>query len=99
MLKKSQFWFVAGLLCLSILSCKRMDRPFTMPAGAFQFEPRSGGATIPLDYGDLVSVIPVEGRPYEAMLWFMQTNDTIVGVRINVARGTVSDQVLMIPRR
>jgi len=95
--RKSRAWLLAGLLVLLAASCSRIDQ--ARPVPAFHFEPRQGGDGIPLGYGELVAVTPIEGRQYQVMMWFEQTDDRIIGVRLNVASGVARDQVLVIPRR
>jgi hypothetical protein len=95
--KKNRWWLLAGLLGLVVVACRPLDR--ATPEPAFHFEAREGGDAIPRDYGELVSVTPVEGRQYQVVMWFTQSDDAIVGVRLNVASGIASDKVLVIPRR
>ncbi len=95
--QRTRLWLLAALLCLLVLSCRPLDRPAAVPA--FHFEDRVGGDGIPRDYGDLVSVTSVEGRQHQVVMWFEQTDDTIVGVRLNVGSGAVAERVLVIPRR
>jgi len=95
--RKARAWLLVGLLGLLGMACTRLDR--SRPVPAFHLEPRQGGDGIPLEYGELVSVTPVEGREYQVVMWFEQTNDRIIGVRLNVASGVARDQVLVIPRR
>ncbi len=97
MARKARAWLLVGLSSLLVLSCTRIEQK--APAPAFGFEPRQGGSTIPQEYGRLVAVTPVEGRQYQVVMWFEQSDDRIVGVRLNVASGAARDQVLVIPRR
>jgi hypothetical protein len=97
MTSKARAWLLVGLVGLVAASCTRLDR--TRPVPAFQLEPRQGDSAIPLSYGDLVAVTPVEGRAYQVVMWFEQGQDRIIGVRFNVGSGIAADQVLVIPRR
>jgi hypothetical protein len=94
---RARWWLVLGWLCLSVVACAPIDRATPVPA--FRFEDRAGGDAIPREYGDLVGVTPVEGRQYQVVMWFAQTDDTIVGVRLNVGSEIASNKVLVIPRR
>ena len=96
MATKARAWLLVLLSTLLVLSCKRLEQQ--LPTPAFGFEPRQGGSTIPHEYGKLVSITPVEGRQYQVMMWFEQSDDRIVGVRVNVASGVTGDKVLVIPR-
>jgi hypothetical protein len=42
---------------------------------------------IPAALGDLVAVSPGDG-PWQSVLWFKQSDQTIVAVRVNVPAGT-----------
>jgi hypothetical protein len=96
MARKARAWLLVLLSTLLVLSCTRLEQ--RLPTPAFGFEPRQGGSTIPREYGKLVAITPVEGRQYQVMMWFEQSDDRIVGVRINVASGVARDDVLVIPR-
>ena len=94
MIKKFTIMFPALMLGLMMASCERID-PQVVPAG----EPIDFSATmddIPLQYGRLVSV--TSDAPFLDILWFEQADQTIVGVRVNVSRGTVSKEVIRIER-
>jgi hypothetical protein len=41
---------------------------------------------IPASFGDLIAVTPTDQR-WESVLWFKQSDQTIVAVRVNVAKG------------
>lgn len=98
MIRKARAWLLVGLFGVLAVSCARLDRARQV-APAFQFEAREGGDAIPLSYGEFVAVTPLQDRQYQVILWFAQTDDRIVGVRMNVASGVTSDKVLVIPRR
>ena len=97
MARKARAWLLVGLSTLLVLSCARIEKKSATPV--FSFEPRQGGNTIPRDYGRLVAVTSVEGRQNQVVMWFEQSDDRIVGVRLNVASGAASDEILSIPRR
>ena len=75
---------------LLIASCTKIDES---PGG---WVAASGG--IPAEYGRLVSVTPVNERRFQAVLWFEQADQTVVGVRVNVSRGEVGPLVISFPR-
>ena len=83
------------MLGLMLASCEKIE-PQVVPAG----EPIDFSSTmddIPLRYGKLVSVTST--APYVNILWFEQADQTIVGVRVNVSRGTVSKEVIRYERK
>ena len=94
MIKKYTIIFPALMLGLMTTSCEKIA-PQVVPVG----EPIDFSVTmddIPLQYGRLVSV--TSDAPLVDILWFEQADQTIVGVRVNVSRGTVSKEVIRIER-
>ena len=94
MIKKTITLFPALMLGLMIASCEKIE-PRVIPGDPIDFQ--STMDDIPLQYGRLVSATSV--GPYRNILWFEQADQTIVGVRINTSRGTVSKDVLRIERK
>lgn len=52
---------------------------------------------IPLEYGRLVSTVSVSD--FVSILWFEQADQSLVGVRVNTARGSISEAVIRIERK
>ena len=87
----------AVVIALMCAACQPLDT--TQDRGPLRFERTPGGFdSIPLAYGNLISVAPIPDQPYNQMMWFVQPDQTIVGVRVNVALGTLP-LVIKIPRR
>lgn len=85
-------------LALPIAACQKLET-MPRPQSTLAIEPLAFHDAIPLEYGQLVSVTSVEGQPYVALLWFSKPDQTIVGLRVNVAQGWLDPDALMIPRR
>ncbi len=94
MIKKAITMFPALMLGLMIASCAKIE-PQVIQGERIDFTLSMD--EIPLQYGRLVSV--ASGGPYINILWFEQTDQTIVGVRINWSRGRVSKEVIRIERK
>jgi hypothetical protein len=82
------------MLGLVIASCEKIE-PQVIAGEPIDFSLTMDD--IPLQYGRLVPATSV--RPLRNILWFEQADQTIVGVRINVSRGTVSKEVIRIERK
>ena len=93
MIKKTIKMLPVLFLGLLIASCEKIE-PQGIPGEAIDFS--STMDSIPLQYGRLVSATSAE--LYVHVLWFEQADQTIVGVRINVSRGTISKEVVRIER-
>ncbi len=81
----------ALVLALGLAACEKLPdsagRPETIPA-------------IPADYGELVGVTPHGAHPYVTVLWFQKPDKTIVGMRVNLAHGSIiREPVVTIPRK
>ena len=93
MIKKTRRLIPALMFGVLIASCERIEQQNL--AG----EPIDFGATsesISLEYGRFVSAVPV--TQHLNILWFEQADKTIIGVRINTSRGTISKDVVRIER-
>jgi hypothetical protein len=61
---------------LAVAGCERMGAPTNVPETN----------TIPASFGDLVAVTPTDRR-FESVLWFKQSDQTIVAVRVDARTG------------
>ncbi len=82
------------MLGLMIASCEKIE-PQVISGEPIDFTLTMDD--IPLQYGRLVSATSV--TPVINILWFEQADQTIVAVRINVGRGTISKEVIRIERK
>ncbi len=94
MIKKTITLFPALILGLMIASCEKIE-PWVVPGEPIDFALTMDD--IPLQYGRLVSATSL--TPVINILWFEQADQTIVAVRVNVSRGTVSKEVIRIERK
>jgi len=94
MIKKIIILFPAFILGLTLASCEKIERQ-VVPGESIDSSTTMDD--IPLQYGRLVSV--TSDVPFVNILWFEQADQTIVGVRVNMSRGTVSKEVIRIERK
>ncbi len=94
MIKKTITLFPALMLGLMIASCEKIEpQVISVEPDVFRFSMDD----IPLQYGRLVSATSL--TPFINILWFEQADQTIVAVRVNVSRGTISKEVIRIERK
>jgi hypothetical protein len=76
--KSAQSMRYAMLLAIGLTAagCERMGAPTNVPETN----------TIPASFGDLVAVTPTDRR-FEAVLWFKQSDQTIMAVRVDARSG------------
>jgi len=93
MKKKLRLLIIGFALFVAIAACERLDEGVTNRDQPIEFESADG---IPLEYGEFVSVTSIGG--YAATLWFIKSDQTIVGVQVNVATGQISKTFVAIER-
>ena len=92
--KKAITIFPVLIFGLMIASCEKIEtQVISVEPDVFSLSMDD----IPLQYGRLVSASPV--GQYISILWFEQADQTIVGVRINVSRNIISNDVIRIERK
>lgn len=79
---------------LVLSACERMEQYDAGPRGP-DFPQTMD--SIPLDYGRFVSAVPV--NQFVHVLWFERSDNSMTAVRVNVSRGTISQQVVVFPRK
>ncbi|MFN8006934.1 MAG: hypothetical protein U0V70_07925 [Terriglobia bacterium] len=84
------------LICIAGISCGRTRIPVP-PELKLSFEKIRTPNAIPAEYGELEGV--VHDKPHHAKLFFEKEDKSIVVVTVNVEEGSLSDQVLVIPRK
>ncbi len=94
MIKKAITMLPVLMLGLMIASCEKIEPP-VIPGEPIDFTLAMDN--IPAQYGRLVSATSL--TPVINILWFEQADQTIVAVRINVSRGTISKEVIRIERK
>ena len=94
MIKKAITSFSVLILGLMIASCEKIK---TQEFSGDPIDFSKATDHIPLQYGRLVSSTQI--TPNANILWFEQTDQTLVGVRVNVSRNIVSTEVIRIERK
>ena len=96
------------LLCVLVVSvgavaCEKLEpEPATEPPiqrGDLLLELVPSTDSIPLEYGELEAVIPHAKNEQWAGLWFVDEEETISVVYVNVVEGRIYKDVLRIPRQ
>ncbi len=88
MIKKTITIFATLMLGLMIASCEKIERQQVITTSM---------DNIPLQYGRLLSATSLDQHRH--ILWFEQADQTIVGVRINVSRSRISEEVIRVERK
>ncbi len=92
-MRKTQIQRTAASLLLAcmgfaVAGCERLGGPVAT----------DGLAAIPAAYGELKAVTPDQTQPFASVLWFEQSDKTIMAVRVNFVRGTISSTTVKFPR-
>jgi hypothetical protein len=95
--KRTWFLIGAALLALAAAGCERLPDG-RLDGGVLALKTVAPGATIPAEYGRLVSVTSNSSHPGWAQLWFERDDRSIVTVFVNYQNGGVRDKILVIPR-
>ncbi len=96
MLRKMLVVLCVCALSAGVISCQKLGR---QEAGLLPVETIEFKDAIPLDYGELVAVIPRPEAQGEFSLWFEKPDKTIAVVWVNLVSGTIGPEVATIPRR
>jgi hypothetical protein len=92
---KKQLLTIIGIaLAFMLISCEKLEEPSLGTGGLIDYT--SVAEEIPLEHGRFVSATTIS--PELVMLWFEQPDQTVIGVPVNILRGTYSETVLKIPR-
>ena len=96
MIRRSIVLLCGVILCLGLLSCRRISADAQRPP--LKIEPVQAVDAIPAEYGNLVGV--TQRDPNSALLWFEKPDKTIVILALTVRGENVflSDKVVVVPR-
>ena len=95
MLRKMLVVLCLCALSAGVISCQKMQR---REPGALPVETAELRNAIPLDYGDLVAVVPQPMTRHVFVLWFQKPDKTITLLWVNVRSGSILQNVVTIPR-
>ncbi len=95
-MSRNQKWLWVLLFAAALLpACDRIEERGTRgPVLDFQ----GSIDAVPLTYGRLVAVSEAGNRRPNVALWFESDDRTLRAVRVNTATGTMSKQVIIVPR-
>jgi hypothetical protein len=85
------------VLCVGAVGCQKIDEQVMFKA-SLDFTEMKDVSAVPLEFGELVSVTELVGKPHQAVLWFRAEDQSVVAVRVNFSRGALWDKSLRIPR-
>ena len=88
MLSRIGIFLILVILIFLSLSCAKIEQPVAPGEGGLDFKALPSPNSIPLEYGNLVSVSSVAGLPYSVQLWFQDENGILrmVGYSIHMNR-------------
>ena len=98
MVRKHAFALGIFALCLTVVSCQKLDQP-TKPTGPLTYETSKFPDAIPQNYGPLIGVTQNAQSPGWVGLWFQRADGTISAVFVNVQEGRIYDKSLRIARK
>jgi len=87
------------ILIFLSLSCAKIGEPVVPGGGDLVFKAMPSLDSIPLEYGNLVSVSSVAGYPYYVQLWFQDENGIIRMVRYGIKENRFAKEFHLIPRK
>jgi hypothetical protein len=96
---KFVYAFCIFVVCLAIVSCKKLESDNPKMTGPLAYEPVKFANAIPDEYGALVGVTQNSQRPKWVELWFQKSDKTITAVLVNIDEGTIYEKALTIPRK
>jgi hypothetical protein len=99
MIKKLVYAFCTLVVCLAIVSCKKLESEGPKMSGPLAFEPAKFADAIPDDYGQLIGVTQNSQSPKWVGLWFQKPDRTITAVFVNIEQGKIYEKSLSIPRK
>ena len=95
MLRKMLVVLCVCALSAGVISCQKLQR---REPGALLVETVELRNAIPLDYGDLVAVIPQPMTRDLFVLWFQKPDKTITVLWVNLRSGSIGQNIVTIPR-
>jgi hypothetical protein len=98
---KTKLVYAVGILavCLSIVSCKKVESDAPKMSGPLAFESVKSADAIPEDYGPLIGVTQNSQSPKWVGLWFQKPDKSITAVFVNIEQGKIYEKALTIPRK
>jgi hypothetical protein len=91
--------FCILVVCLAIVSCKKIETEGPRMSGPLAFELAKFTDAIPDDYGTLLGVTQNPQNPKWVALWFQKSDKSITAVFVNIEQGKIYEKALTIPRK
>ena len=98
MLSRIGIFLILVILIFLSLSCAKIE-PVAPGEGGLVFKALPSPDSIPLEYGNLVSVSSVAGYPHWVQLWFQDENGIIRMVRYTIQGNHFAKNFHLIPRK
>lgn len=86
-------------VCLSAISCSKLQPTSVPQSGPLTFESTKLSNAIPDDYGALIGVTQNAVDPTWTTLWFQKPDKTIAAIFVNTNEGRIYEKSLTIPRK
>ncbi len=99
MLSRIGISLILVILIFLSLSCTKIEQPAARGRGDLVFKALPSPDSIPLEYGNLVSVSSVAGYQYWVQLWFQDENGILRMVRYRIKGNNFAKNFHLIPRK
>lgn len=99
MLNRIGIFLIIVILIFLSLSCAKIEQPVAPGEGGLVFIALPSPDSIPLEYGNLISVSSVAGYPYWVQLWFQDENGTLRLVPYGIHKNRFAKNFHLIPRK
>ena len=86
-------------VCLSAISCSKLQPASVPQSGPLTFEATKLSNAIPDEYGALIGVTQNAADPKWTTLWFQKSDKTIAAIFVNTNEGRIHEKSLTIPRK
>ncbi len=99
MLSRIGIFLIIVILIFLSLSCAKIDQPAAPSEGNLVFKALPSPDSIPLEYGNLISVSSAAGFPHWVQLWFQDENGILRMVRYSIYENRLAKNFHLIPRK
>ena len=99
MLSRIGIFLILVILIFLSLSCAKIEIPAAPDEGALVLKALTSPDSMPLEYGNLISVSSVAGYPYWVQLWFQDESGALRMVRYSIRENHFAKNFHLIPRK
>ncbi|MBW1674074.1 MAG: hypothetical protein JRJ45_10610 [Deltaproteobacteria bacterium] len=99
MLSRKEMFLCLLIVVLLPLSCTRLDQLTTVGASSLAGEKLPGDGSIPVGYGNLISVSSLDQHPHMVQLWFQNEDGELRMVRYSLRYNHFKKVTYLISRK